>query len=246
MKPILFSIIFISIGLSQNTPAYPTRVATYTDLALASENFVTTLSAASALGATTLSVNSTTGALVPIIVYVDPNTAQNESFLCISKTSNSFTSCTPGFNGTTQRAHNSGAAVSNNVSPYYINQRGAEIISIETDLFSRFLTPFSKYIALYQTTPVINTIPVFTASTNQANLTPSVCTIVGSTVTCPSATPSSIVIPNAYTFATKPAATAGTVIFCSDCNVVASPFTCTSGGGGAWAFANGTVWKCPF
>ncbi len=37
--------------------------------------------------------------------------------------------------------------------------------------------------------------------------------------------------------------TAGTVIYCTNCNI-ASP--CTTGGSGAWAFRSGSSWKCPF
>jgi hypothetical protein len=246
MKKLILFISFVSVGISQNTPAYPTRIATTTDIPLASENFTTSLSAAMSIGASSISVVSTTGASVPIILYIDPNTTSAESIMCVSKTSNSFTVCTPGFNGSTQRSHNSGAVVSNNVSPYYVNQLAAEVISIESDLFNRILTSYGKTIALYDTTPVINAIPVYTTSTNLANLTPSVCTIVGSTITCPSATSNSITLPNPTHFANLPAATQGTFTYCDTCNVVASPFTCTGGGAGAWAFANGTIWKCPF
>ncbi len=238
-------ILLFAISLeAQVAPRFPTNLVTYNDIGLASENFTTTLSSAAALGATVLNVNTTAGALVPTIIYVDPNTAQSESFFCISKTATSFTACTAGFNGTTQRTHNNGAAVANNVSPFYTNRLAAETIAMQTALLDgTYLTPALLYPLIYSATPVDTSIAVFTGNNANSKIAPSSCTISGQTITCPATTSSSVTISVPTHFAALGTATQGKIVYCDDCNV-ASP--CTGSGSGAWGFANGSAWKCPF
>lgn len=54
-------------------------------------------------------------------------------------------------------------------------------------------------------------------------------------------------LPGTTTFADLGSESGGSTVYCSDCNIVpATPYTCTSGGSGSFAFRSAGAWKCPF
>lgn len=243
MTKILFAILILTTSLlGQNTAIYPTRAITNNDIGLAIDNFYTTLTSAINASVTTLPVNTTTGSITPIILGLARGTSSFESVLCTSKTSTTFTSCTRGFNNSTAKTHNKSSSVTNDVSSFYINQLVAEVLAIETDLIGGILTNQNKYIALHAATPVSTAVPVYVGSSATSGLTPSVCTISASTITCPLSGATSIEFGTATAFASLGAATANKIVRCSDCTV-ATP--CSGSGSGAWAFSNGSTWNCP-
>jgi nitrous oxidase accessory protein NosD len=54
-------------------------------------------------------------------------------------------------------------------------------------------------------------------------------------------------VPPQVAFANLSTASVSFMVYCTNCNIVtASPYACTSGGTGAWAFNTNGNWKCPF
>jgi hypothetical protein len=137
---IVLAIALASISLAQNpnTAAYPGRVATDTDLLVATNNVTTTLTIPLGVGDTTITVASTTGIQVPTALSID-----SEIIKVCSKGSTTFTVCSSGrgFDGTTPTTHNVNAAVNFFVVSDFHNQAAAEIKAIETTLGTNFVAP---------------------------------------------------------------------------------------------------------
>ncbi len=110
-----------------NTSIFPNAIAGDSDLPPASNSFSTSLTGTVNSSVTTLPVVTTTGCNVPCILRIE-----NEIVLATGKTSNTFTGCTRGFDGSSAVSHNSGAVVSNYIFDWHFNQLASEVKAIET------------------------------------------------------------------------------------------------------------------
>lgn len=113
-----------------NTAAFPSAVATTTNLPVANANCTSTLSAGITNSATSFGVNDASSFVnFPILVRID-----NEYMLVGGKSSNTLNSITRGFAGSTAATHAIDAPVHGYIFSYFGNQLSAEIIAIETAL----------------------------------------------------------------------------------------------------------------
>src|ERR1700744_748843 len=112
-----------------NSAIFPGAIATDSNLPVATGSFSTALTANIASTDTTIPVTTTAGLNVPCLIRID-----NEIILVGTKTSNSFTSCTRGFDSTSNVSHLDGAACSAYIFEWHFNQPAAEIKGIENFL----------------------------------------------------------------------------------------------------------------
>lgn len=113
-----------------NTAAFPTAVATTTQLPVANANCTSTLSASITNSATSIAVNDASSFInFPILVRVE-----NEYMLVGGKSTNTLTSVTRGVSGTTAATHAADTIINGYIFSTQYNQATAEIIAIETAL----------------------------------------------------------------------------------------------------------------
>lgn len=112
-----------------NTAKFPTAVSVDADLPVASNSFSTTLTGNIDSSVTTLPVVTTTGSNVPVLLRIG-----NEIILAGAKTSNTYTGCTRGFNGSSAVGHSSGDILAAYIIDYHFNQLAAEVKAIEAFL----------------------------------------------------------------------------------------------------------------
>lgn len=83
----------------------------------------------------------------------------------------------------------------------------------------------------------------WTGSTNSASMCSGTNSTNGNCVAVSGNGTTTVVSYPESSFANLPSPLTATMVYCTNCTV-ATP--CTGSGSGAWAFANGTQWKCPF
>lgn len=115
-------------GQNPNTAAFPTTVATDTNLAVAKRLSQSTLSASATSGATTISVSDGTQFLAGEIIRIDSEELQ------ITGISSNTLTVTRAFNGTTAASHTSGATVQGIITSWHHNQMSAEMQAVEARL----------------------------------------------------------------------------------------------------------------
>src|ERR1700675_60218 len=113
-----------------NTPVFPGQVAADTDLFVATNNAISSLTGNISNSVTTIPVASGSFTRLPCLIAID-----NEIIKVAGPASgNNLTNCTRGFDGTTAASHNSGAQVFAYIFDYNVNQLAAEVKAIETAL----------------------------------------------------------------------------------------------------------------
>ena len=128
-------VIAIAAGWAQNTAVYPSAVATYTDLLVATNISFSTLSGSIDNAVTTIVVADGSGfptAAQAIVI-------DSERIRCTSRSSNTFSGCTRGFDGSSAAAHTSGVSVYGRNLAWHHNQLAAEVRALETQLGVNFM-----------------------------------------------------------------------------------------------------------
>lgn len=122
-----------------NVPSFPYAAATDLGLTVASNNAQTTLSSGINSSVSTIPVSSTSSFAVPCVIVID-----GEAILAEDKTSNSFTGCVRGFDGTTAASHTSGNEVRGYNVSHHHNQLAAEVKSVSSYIFNDDFSGFTK------------------------------------------------------------------------------------------------------
>ena len=125
---ILFLLASAAFGQNPNTAAFPTTVATDTDLLVAKRLSQSTLSSSINNSVTSVTVADGTQFLTQSVIKID-----SEEMLVTNIATNTLT-VTRAFNGTTAASHTSGATVSGVITSWHHNQVAAEIKTIEARL----------------------------------------------------------------------------------------------------------------
>jgi hypothetical protein len=120
-----------------NLASFPYAAPSDAVLSVASDNAATTLSDDVDSLVTTIPVIDNSSFAVPSLIVIE-----NEIILAQSFGVDSFTNCVRGFAGTTNAAHNSGAAISGFIVAYHHNQVAVEIESIGSYIFDSDLSGF--------------------------------------------------------------------------------------------------------
>ena len=118
-------------AFSQNTPKYPSSVATYDDVFLAATQADSVLTAAITSTSTSLPVVSSAQFRTPGAVTID-----GESIKICSTTPTTLAVCSGGrgFQGTVAAWHRKGARVNQPLTSWYHNQLAAELLAVQTAL----------------------------------------------------------------------------------------------------------------
>ncbi|HEX4275829.1 MAG TPA: glycosyl hydrolase family 28-related protein [Bryobacteraceae bacterium] len=133
------SLLFLAGSLlAQSTAVFPGRVATNSDLKIASNNYASTLSLGVNSTSTTLTVPSTSGFVAPGVITIDSEVIA----VCAVASGTAFTvgsSACPnadgrGYDGTAAASHLASRAVQGRVTAGLHNQMAAETSAIETKL----------------------------------------------------------------------------------------------------------------
>ena len=124
MKKIFLPILLCGFAWAQNPNSanYPTSVPS---LPVASPAAQSTLNGAMDASQTTATVANASGFRTPVIIAIG-----SERIYCLTKSTNQFTSCTRGFDGTTAATHPNSASVTGQIPSYLLNQMSAELMSI--------------------------------------------------------------------------------------------------------------------
>jgi hypothetical protein len=128
-----FAAIAILVGLhaqNPNTAAFPSAVATDSNLFVATNLGTTTLNGNITNSQTTVVVTSASAlGVAPIIMAIG-----TELIHCTSLSTNTYSGCTRGAESTTAASASSGATVTNVITAWHHNQIAAEVKAIETEL----------------------------------------------------------------------------------------------------------------
>lgn len=167
----LFLLLVVGSVCAQNpnTAVYPAGAATDTDLLIASNRAITTLTSPLTNNGTTINISNTSLFTVPTVVTID-----SEIIEVCAKTSTTFTVCSGGrgFNNTSAASHSSAANVLQNATSYFHNQLAVEIIALENyavNTSSTYSNP--AWITALAGTKITGSVPTADALTS----TPSGC-----------------------------------------------------------------------
>lgn len=188
-----------------NLSIFPYSTATDTTLTVASDNAETTLSAGISSSDTSINVTSAASFTVPCLIVID-----GEIIQVAAKSTNTFTGCTRGFDGTIAATHTDTTSVFGYILAYHHNQMAAEMKSVSSYIFNADFTGFKTSENLLNYSEDFNQgywskMTGVTVSSNVAALpngSTAFSLLEGSSsgINMISATPTGLIVGNTYTF----------------------------------------------
>lgn len=136
MKHFLLILFFAAGVAAQPSALFPSSVPGWNDLLCASNSASTTLSGSITDSATSITVADGSGWAACSTGFVFR--IENEIIRCSARSTNTFSTCTRGFNGTTAAAHSTSEAVRGVVAAEHHNRLAAEVRAIMIGLGASF------------------------------------------------------------------------------------------------------------